>query len=285
MLGFISQAISVMMPAFSLTALPLTALIAISFTGCVLTLLTLGVAQLASYVPASKAACSIPNQWPKTDGRDLFAIFGGNATALTALENGCLRLKNLQYWGTSMMYASLLLTPAQRVLTPSPSPQRNQCSLVRHQPRHGHHLSPGLQHRNLPLPTRAPAPAARPYLALPTAPPNTQIPRTPHPLPGPNSSPSHSPRPRLPPAPRGPAHAAADARRARHRAARRNNRAAAPCNLHSAQARVLGVHGAGMRRVCPRAAAARAARCAAFGGLCPVLRVVLLAVVVLAPVA
>jgi hypothetical protein len=97
---------SVMMLGF-----PPTALIVIPFTGCVLTLLTLGVVQLTSYVPTSKAACSIPDQWPKIDGRDLFAIFGGNVTAPTASENGCLRLKNLQYWGTSVMYAPLLLTP------------------------------------------------------------------------------------------------------------------------------------------------------------------------------
>jgi hypothetical protein len=80
------------------------AIIVIPIIGGTLKLLSNCRVQIASYVPTSKSACADPNQWPQIDNRDLFSIVGGNITAPASASKMCSDLKNLQYWGTTLMY-------------------------------------------------------------------------------------------------------------------------------------------------------------------------------------
>ena len=57
------------------------------------------IAKVLSLVPAVYSDCSRPDHWPKTDGLDLFSVYGGNVTAMVAPNSGCERLKLFEYWG------------------------------------------------------------------------------------------------------------------------------------------------------------------------------------------
>lgn len=78
---------------------PLSILIALPMVAGTLVMYRVIIVKISSLVPAVYSDCSRPDRWPKTNGLDLFSVYGGNVTAMLAPKSGCESLKLFEYWG------------------------------------------------------------------------------------------------------------------------------------------------------------------------------------------